>query len=180
MIFDWDDFHESNHQYELLLQLKDLRPDFKCTMFAVPALGSPGFWEEVPSWIELAVHGWAHGSVYECAHWSHDRMETLLDNPIIQEFFVEGFKAPGWQISDDCYRVLMERGWWVGDHWDNNDRRPKYLLTHVVGGENHWHGHVQDVCGNGLEETFSTVCGLVRDTDTFEFVSEAVTPWKSR
>ena len=57
MVFDWDDFHEHNHKYELLTQLKELRPDFRCTMFAVPGLASFEFWGEVPDWIELAVHG---------------------------------------------------------------------------------------------------------------------------
>ena len=178
MIFDWDDFNEHNHRYDLLLQLKEIRPDFRCTMFAVPALGSAEFWGDVPDWIELAVHGWAHGSVYECANWSYDRMELLLDNPIVQEFFTQGFKAPGWQISDGCYRVLMERGWWVGDHPDNNQRRPEGIRAHVWGGKHHWHGHIQDVCGNGLEETFDAVASLVRLADSFEFVSEEVSPWK--
>lgn len=180
MIFDWDDFHEGQHRYDLLLHLKDIRPDFRCTMFAVPALGSAGFWEEVPDWIELAVHGWAHGTVYECLHWPYERMEALLDHPIVQEFFTEGFKAPGWQISDGCYRVLLERGWWVGDHPENNDRRPEGLRTNVVGDlPAHWHGHIQDVCGNGLEETFARVSSAVQLADTFELVSEVVTPWRS-
>ena len=178
MVFDWDDFFEHNHKYELLLQLKSLRPDFRCTMFAVPGLGSLEFWSDVPDWIELAVHGWEHPDPYECAVWSHGRMEALLDEPIVQEFFVEGFKAPGWQISDDCYRVLQERGWWVADHWDNNARRPIGIDAHVVGGPDHWHGHIQDVCGNGLAETFNEVAGMVRHADTFELVSEAVQPWR--
>ena len=178
MVFDWDDFAEDNNRYDLLLQLKELRPDFRCTVFAVPALGSLAFWSEVPEWIELAVHGWEHPSPYECASWSYGRMEALLDEPVVQEFFVEGFKAPGWQISDDCYRVLQERGWWVADHPENNLRRPVGLQCHVALGRRHWHGHIQDVCGNGLEETFPAVLDLVREADSFEFLSEAVTPWR--
>ena len=177
MVCDWDDFHEHNHRYDLLLQLKEIRPDFRCTMFAIPALGSAEFWGDVPDWIELAIHGWAHGSVYECANWNYGRMETLLDNPICQEFFTNGFKAPGWQISDDCYRVLMERGYWVGDHPDNNERRPQGILSHVWDGETHWHGHIQDVCGNGLEETWPQLVEVVKAAPSFEFVSQAVQPW---
>lgn len=179
MVFDWDDFAEDNHRYDLLLELKRQRPDFRCTLFAVPGLGSEKFWSKVPDWIELAVHGWEHPHPYECAAWSYGRMEALLDHPIVQDFFVKGFKAPGWQISDDCYRVLMDRGYWVGDHPKNDERRPEGLLSHVWGGRHHWHGHIQDVCGNGLEETFEAVQQLVRLADTFEFVSETVTPWRA-
>lgn len=176
MVFDWDDFHEHNNKYELLWQLKELRPDFRCTMFAVPGLGSDDFWGEVPDWIQLAVHGWEHPDPYECANWSNARMEQLLDEPVLRHF-VRGFKAPGWQISDACYRVLQERGWWVADHPENNARRPAGIKAHVWGGPDHWHGHIQDVCGNGLEETFSTVRDLVRSASSFELVSECVQPW---
>lgn len=172
MILDWDDFSEHNHRYDLLWRLKEVRPDFRCTMFAVPALGSPEFWGAVPDWIELAVHGWTHHSVYECSDWPYERMERLLDHPIVEEFFATGFKAPGWQISDGCYRVLLERGWWVADHWDNDDRRPPGLLAHVItpaaaAGQDpiHWHGHIGNVCGNGIEETFPRLLARVTEAE---------------
>jgi hypothetical protein len=177
MVFDFDDFHEGNHKYERLLQLKDLRPDFRCTMFAIPGLGSLDFWSDVPDWIELAVHGWEHPDPYECAVWSYGRMEQLLDEAVVQEFFVEGFKAPGWQISDDCYRVLLERGWWVADHPENNERRPIGIQSHVWNGQDHWHGHIQDVCGNGIEETWDELVQTVKEAPSFEFMSEVVSAW---
>lgn len=171
MVFDWDDFHEHNHKLDRLWELKRLRPDFRCTMFAVPGLGSDGFWEAVPDWIELAVHGWQHPDPYECAVWSYGRMEALLDEPVVERFFVEGFKAPGWQISDDCYRVLKDRGWWVADQHLEDNRRPVGLHTYFYE-DGHWHGHIQDVCGNGLEETWAQVVDLVRHAPSFEFASE--------
>jgi hypothetical protein len=169
--FDFDDFHESNHKLERLHELKEINPEFRCTMFAVPALGSAGFWGGLPNWIELAVHGWAHGSVYECSRWSYGRMEALLDNPIVQEFFVHGFKAPGWQISDDCYRVLLDRGWWVADQHLEDERRPVGLRTYFYE-DGHWHGHIQDVCGNGIEETWPQLKEAVLTAHSFEFASE--------
>lgn len=171
MTFDFDDFHEHNHKLERLHELKALRPDFKCTAFAVPGLGSPGFWSDVPDWIELAVHGWMHPNPYECLRWNYGRMEALLDNPIVQEFFVEGFKAPGWQISDDCYEVLLERGWWVADQHLEDGRRPAALRTYLYE-DGHWHGHIQDVCGNGIEETWDDLCRAVIAAPSFEFASE--------
>jgi len=173
MVFDWDDFHEHNHKLERLWELKQLRPDFRCTVFAVPGLGSDAFWDSTPDWIELAVHGWVHPDPYECAVWSHSRMEQLLDEPVVGRYFVDGFKAPGWQISDDCYRVLNDRGWWVADQHLEDRRRPEGLRTYFYEDGN-WHGHIQDVCGNGIEETWGQVVDMVRHAPSFEFASEHV------
>lgn len=171
MVFDFDDFSEHNHKYERLWALKELRQDFRCTLFAVPGLGSDGFWSDVPDWIELAVHGWKHPDPYECAVWSRERMERLLDEPVVDRFFVRGFKAPGWQISDACYRVLVDRGWWVADQHLEDGRRPVGLRAYFYEDGN-WHGHVQDVCGNGIEETWLELRDAVRAAPSFEFASE--------
>lgn len=177
MVFDWDDLHETNHLLHRFRELKEINPDFRCTVFAVPGLGSDSFWEQIPDWIELAVHGWIHPDPLECVNWTREEMGRLLDQAVVERFFVSGFKAPGWQISDACYEVLLERGWWVADQSYNDHRRPRGLLTHLVGGPGHWHGHIQNDCGNGLEETWPQVCQLVRDADSFSLVSEEVTPW---
>lgn len=172
MTFDFDDFHEYNNKLDRLNELKEINPDFRCTLFAVPGLGSPKFWESLPDWVELAVHGWVHPDPYECAQWSYGRMAELLDEPIVKEFFVRGFKAPGWQISDACYRVLFDRGWWVADQHLEDARRPLGLRAYFYEDGN-WHGHIQDVCGNGIEETWSRLTKAVRDATVFEFASEA-------
>jgi hypothetical protein len=171
--FDWHDHHEHNSALNRLYELKEIRPDFKCTLFAVPALGSPDFWASHPDWVELAVHGWDHHSVYECADWRYAKMDRLLAEPIIRLYFVEGFCAPGWQISDDCYRVLLDRGWWVADQHLEDGRRPAGLRTYFYEDGN-WHGHVQNVCGNGLQETWGEVCEKVRNAPSFEFASACV------
>lgn len=171
MTFDFDDFHEHNHQLDRLWHLKRLNPRFRCTMFAVPGLGSPWFWEQVPRWIELAVHGWQHPTPYECADWDRDRISEVLDSEIVQRYFVNGFKAPGWQISDACYQVLAERGWWVADQHLEDGRRPAGLRVYLYE-DGHWHGHVQDVCGNGIVETWDKLCDTVKATREFRFASE--------
>lgn len=172
LTFDFDDYHEHNHRLDLLHKLKEINPGFRCTVFAVPGLGSDEFWNMTPDWIELAVHGWLHPDPYECATWNAPRMRRLMDEPVVMRYFVRGFKAPGWQISDDCYRVLEERGWWVADQHLEDHRRPPGLRTYLYedGG---WHGHIQNVCGNGLQETWGELCGRVRNAGSFEFASEA-------
>jgi hypothetical protein len=171
MIFDWDDFYESNARMDLLQELKDQRSDFRCTVFAVPGLGSAEFWESVPDWIELAVHGWVHPHPRESENWTYEEMDYFMS--MVPPQFVQGFKAPGWQISDGSYQWLLDHGWWVADQAYNDTRRPAGLRVYKLQGDS-WHGHIQDVCGNGLEETFREVKGLVMEASEFKFVSEAL------
>jgi hypothetical protein len=179
VIVDFDDFTEHTHRLDLLERLRDANPAFRCTLFAVPALGDDRFWSSVPEWCELAVHGWLHPHPRECQDWSAERMRELIAAK--PERFVDGFKAPGWQISDGCYEALVEAGWWVADHYENDGRRPAGLRAHVIsrtaasgGDPAHWHGHIPDVCGNGIWETFPRLIDRVRAAESFELVSEAV------
>jgi hypothetical protein len=176
---DFDDFTEDNNRLDLLQALRDANPTFRCTLFAIPALGSDEFWASVPEWCELAMHGWAHPDPWEAVNWSYERaLEVLWSRPAR---FVEGFKAPGWQVSDGTYRALRDEDWWIADHWDNDGRRPEGLRAHVIsraaGAGNdpeHWHGHIGNTCGNGIEETFETVLARVRNADSFQVMSEVV------
>ncbi len=170
---DFDDFHETNHKLHRLLELKRLNPLFRCTVFAVPGLGSTHFWSGIPRWIELAVHGWLHPDAYECANWDRQRTEELLDDEIVRRFFVNGFKAPGWQISDDTYAVLLERGWWVADQHLEDRRRPATLRTYLHEDGDNWHGHIQDWGSNGLEEQWPQLVERIRGEREFRFASEA-------
>lgn len=173
MIVDLDDFHETNHRLDLLHQLKDTNPLFRCTLFAVPGLGSDRFWESVPDWCELAVHGWLHPDPYECAGWTYERMQQAIDEKPGR--FVNGFKAPGWQISDGCYAALLDNGWWVADQHLEDGRRPRGLPVYFYeDGNDRWHGHIQDVCGNGLQERWGELVGRVAAATEFRVCSQAV------
>jgi hypothetical protein len=183
MIFDWDDMHDTNHRLDLFEALKQVNPDFRATVFAIPGLCSPGFLDSVPDWLELAVHGWKHGGPdcsdpREAEHWTRDEaLDVLL---AAHGRFVDGFKAPGWQISDGTYEALEDLGYWCADHYENDARRPEGQLVHVLGGPNHWHGHIQIVCGNGLEETWAELLPTVANAESFELISEVVAPWRAK
>ena len=174
MICDWDDFCESNHRLDLLMQLHDANPAFRCTLFAIPGLCPESFLAWLPDWLELAVHGWMHPDPREAENWTYDQAVAVMG--AAPDGFVKGFKVPGWQISDDTYQALIDAGWWCADHPDNNGRRPAGLRAHVCGTGDHWHGHIQNVCGNGLEETFPMVLERVRAAESFELISEVVSP----
>ena len=183
MIFDWDDMHDTNHRLDLLNALKTVNPAFRATVFAVPGLCSDGFLESLPDWLEVVPHGWEHGGP-ECAdpreaeNWSYDQTVDVLLS--VHPRFVQGWKSPGWQVSDGTYRALLELEWWCADHPDNDGRRPDGLRVHVLGGPDHWHGHIQDVCGNGLAETWAELLPTVANAESFELVSEMVQPWRAR
>jgi hypothetical protein len=150
-------------------------------LFAIPALGVDEFWESVPGWCELAMHGWAHPDPRECEHWSVGDAELAFANSPLS--FVNGFKAPGWQISEATYLMAMKWGYWIADHWDNDHRRPEGLLCHVIQPDyrtngDHWHGHIPNVCGNGIEETFPELLERVKRAESFELMSESVSPWR--
>jgi hypothetical protein len=176
MIFDFDDFHESNHRLDLFWKLKRINPAFRCTVFAVPGCGSDDFWSSVPDWMELAVHGWEHPHPWEALKWSYKQTCEVLDHSNVRKHFVQGFKAPGWQISDATYKALLDRGWWVADMAYNDARRPAGLRVYKLGPDS-WHGHIQNVIKyeNGLEETFDRLSVAVEKADSFQFVSEVVT-----
>lgn len=177
MIFDVDDFNESNHRLDLLERLYAINCRFRMTAFAVPAYCPAEFVSSLPEWIELVPHGWHHGgpdcpNPYEAANWTYqEAMDTLLAVP---EWFEEGWKSPGWQISDGTYQALDELGWWVADQHGNDARRPNTLRVHCAGDGDHQHHHVQNVCGNGLEESWKTLLPLVAEAESFELVSEVV------
>lgn len=175
MIFDTDDLYEGHDRMDLLLELKAANPAFRMTAFAVPGLGTDEYWDSLPDWIEVAVHGWLHPHPREAENWSYDRaMQALLTAPTR---FVDGWKSPGWQISDGTYRAVMELGWWVADHPDNRARRPIGIRCHELGDGDHVHTHVQNVCGNGLEETFPMLLERVAAAESFELISEVLATW---
>jgi hypothetical protein len=182
LIFDTDDLWEGHDRMDLLYKLRAANPLFRMTAFAVPSRCSDAYIDSLPDWIEVVPHGWDHGDPPvdggEWRDWSYDQMLDLIDE--IEDRsprWARGAKAPGWVISDGCLRALADCGWWVADQRYNDDRRPAGLRVHCEGEGEHVHTHVQNVCGNGLEETFPALLARVRRATSFELVSEVVRPW---
>lgn len=202
MVLDFDDFGvdkvisstcQTKDCRDKLDQLHYANPNLKVTLFAVPGLMTAeliNWCTANSSWIELAVHGFYHESNYECEKMTYDEFDGLINSlPMIEDYFVKGFKAPGWQISDDIYRWLVEHDWWVADQDYNTHRRPAGLKAYInrdgeffaekVDGQDWtpveaWHGHTWDCVGNGIYETYERVEGLVKSAESFQFVSEVL------
>jgi hypothetical protein len=171
-------------------------PAFKVTLFAIPWQMTKELCEwcrSNASWVELAVHGFTHSSNFECEKMTYDEFDKNMRElqPMIDTYFTKGFKAPGWQISDDIYRWLLEHGWWVADQSYNNVRRFKLtpgLKAYVNNGGRFvawngeqdteipqaWHGHTWNCVGNGIEETYPQVEEMVKNAGSFRFVSESL------
>ncbi len=184
MIFDTDDLYEGHDRMDLLLRLKEANPAFRMTAFAIPDLCSDEYIDSLPDFIEPVVHGWFHGDPPsdggECRDWDAEEMGWLIEHMSHRTVrWAKGFKSPGWIISDGCYQALAEAGWWVADQRYNDHRRPDGLLIHCEGEGDHVHTHVQDVCGNGLQETWPAILDRVRAAESFELISEVVHPWKA-
>lgn len=180
LIFDTDDLHETNHRLDLLTQLKEANPAFRMTAFVVPLWSSERFLDSLPEWIECAGHGWHHGGVdcsdpREAERWTYEDALDVLER--LPERLRGGWKSPGWQVSRGTYDALLDLDWWIADHPDNDARRPVGLRTHVAGTGDHVHTHVQNVCGNGLEELWPELLARVESATSFELVSEAVERW---
>ena len=172
MIFDTDDLYEGHDRLDLLRDLRAANPAFRMTAFCVTGRCSDEYLETLPEWIECVPHGWLHPHPREAESWTYEQaMEVLRGKP---SRMVAGWKSPGWQISDATYDALLELGWWVADQHYNDHRRPAGLRYHCEGDGDHVHTHVQNVCGNGLEETFPYLLDRVRQAESFELISEVV------
>lgn len=197
IIWDADDLG-ANHIISDQCQAHDCRdqldkfhyanPNFKATLFAIPAemTFELAEWCKANSqWIQLAVHGIFHSSNYECEKMTYEEFDEKIKTlqPMIDTYFVKGFKAPGWQISDDIYRWLKDHGWWVADQGYNSGRLPVGLPAYVnnngqfqVNGlnVNGKHYHTWDCVGNGVYELSDQIISDIKDETEFKFVSEVL------
>lgn len=194
VIFESDDFSPVNHHLDLLEKLHEHYPQFKCTLFTVPwevrfGLGlknsspvtlakfSP-FIEAVnkADWIEIALHGLTHAPS-EFAELSYEAAVKRLvvgmkmfENVKIKNF-TKVFKAPQWELSKEAKKAAESMGFKVVEdgyyNWNMAEDSPKpdskepYIM----------HTHIQNVCDNGLEETFHRIMKLPADTE-FMFLSD--------
>lgn len=186
-VFDSDDMGcnhvisemcQSHDCRDVLVELKAINPNFKATLFSIPGEMTPELsaWAQMnKDWIELAVHGFFHQSNYECSELIYEDMAFFMDEfKDILKYFVKGFKAPGWQISDDVRRWLKDNDYWLADHVDNGQKRLEIPMKTYVVGENSVHTHTWNCVGNGVYELRDKLKQEVKDTKEWKFVSEVL------
>lgn len=188
VLFDLDDLSPRNTQLSLLEELKEHFPKFKVTMFMVPweiRLGEPTpitderfkpFCDALikgSDWIEVAVHGLTHAPEefktlgYEEAKKRIMVAEKMIINRGIP--YTKLFKAPYWLLTKGGKEAAEELGFTVAEDgyydWNIKDPLPRKKGDLIA------HGHVQNVMGNGLEESYYRLLELPADTE-FGFLSE--------
>jgi len=191
---EYDDFGPINSNFGILENFKEHYPNFKVTMFTVPweirfgrnlqessPITLPKFKPFVDAinecdWIEIALHGLTHAPL-EFAELSYKAaMQRIVigmkmfENVGIKNF-AKVFKAPQWEISTEAEQAAKDMGFLVlHDQYYNwnlaNDKPNANAVEPYI-----MHGHVQDDCNNGMEETQHRILKLPVDTE-FMFLSE--------
>jgi len=203
LALEFDDFSPRNTNFGILESLQEHYPGFKVSLFTVvwnvmgvseqTPITDEKFLPFVKAikespWIEILVHGFAHLPLefanlnYEDAKKRIMVAEKMFQNRGIE--YKKIFKAPMWTISPEAEQAAVDLGFRVVHdgyyHWNLNSedvRLPNGELVNfrevpkdqlIIG-----HGHIQDVCGNGLQEVFPMLMKLPVDTE-FLFISEAL------
>lgn len=193
---EFDDFSPRNSNFGILEDLMDHYEHFKVTMFTVP--WEIRFGQQTPitqaahdpwceavkkcKWLEIALHGMTHAPLEFAeitTEEAHKRIvigEKMFINKGIK--LAKIFKAPQWEISKEATKAANDLGYdVVHDHyynWNLADECP-FTPEQIKNDEGTIiaHGHVQRVCGNGLEEVAHKIMKLPPDVE-FIFLSEAL------
>jgi len=167
LVVDFDDFSEKNNKLDLLKKLKEKISNLKVTLFTIPADCSKEFCQEINKldWIELALHGDTHTHL-ECSIWTKKKALEVLNKYESWGCFKKIFKPPFWAGSEGLYEALAEKNYILAQ-----------TPTAIIGDNIVYkldlksvHGHIQNVCNNGLEEKFDYYKSL--RGNSFKFISE--------
>lgn len=171
----YDDFHDNNHRMEYLKELRNYFNNFKISVFAIPSQ-TTSIWLD-KEWLELCVHGFSH---LEHEDLSISVLEAL------SKYYQKIYKAPFWQLNNRMYERLVacdykimlnpedpkEHRYGIYFNW-NLKNEPDLTKSVLVG-----HGHIQNVCDNGLEESLERVKMLPKDTE-FRLLSKFDGRWNA-
>jgi len=168
VFLDFDDFSEDNNRLDYLWMLKNEYSNFKVNLFAIPEKCGGKFLDYIHnlSWIQLCIHGWFHKNNEEVGP---EHLEICTRDL----GFAKIYRAPHWQLSETMYKRLKEMGFKIMLHPDDSREGIKYNWNIKDSPPNfdriYAHGHIQDVCGNGIVESFGNLMKLPKDTE-FSFL----------
>lgn len=194
VVLDFDDFSPSRNNIDLLLRLKEYYIYFKVSLFTAANLDNKFRLSKFKSWcdkireldyIELLIHGYDH-SPKEFKRISEEKAKKRI--VLAEDEFIKAglnykkiFRAPYWQINNETYDALSGLGYIIADHKDNltsrklrcyqynwsiNDPIPNFPIIRG-------HGHINDVCENGLKGCFENLLRFPKETK-FLTISESI------
>lgn len=170
---DLDDFAEENTDWDLILRLKKAVPNLKLNLFTIPGMCRNSFLAEMREvkWIQTIPHGYVHRTSRECEQWPYDVANNYLAQ-LEREGWVKGFKAPGWQYSQELLQCLADRDWWAAIQDYDQDRCPAGLRIYLLDSPYKFHGHIGHWGAhntNSLEYLFDSIAALKGE---FGFIDE--------
>jgi hypothetical protein len=171
---DLDDWNKPNDTPEVYKALKELDHyfdgGFRVNLFVSSKLPIPDK-RALQEMGDYLMHGTKHQNWEVPTYAEIYRWENAKRTKI--------YKAPYWQLTDELYERLIERKWRVmlngedkdevrnGIRFNWNIKDNPSLNNHILIG----HGHVQNVCDNGLLESMDRIKMLPRDTN-FKFLRD--------
>jgi len=146
----------------LLLKLKELMPGLKVTIFMIPNRCSDetiAAFRALGHWCALGMHGWEHTLGEQWSITSEEIMDKM-QLALARGIDAKVFRAPKWVIDNETYVAAKQLNWVVADHaafrvlgtgartycYNDPALNPKWTRVH---------GHLPNVSGNGIEETFN-------------------------
>ena len=181
IVFDVDDLCDLHDPYDTLCRIKEQVPDFKATMFAIPARCSKQLlskYDKQRDWIRLGMHGWRH-TLGECYSWNPREASDKIERGLALGLD-DSFRAPKWLITPIIYAACAEYNMPVADH-------ARYCIEHIEGVRVYrynapntpfraMHYHTWNTGGTGIELRQTEITNfLKRGGNTFQWVSEAAT-----
>lgn len=168
VVVDFDDLCDNTaHTLTVLEDLKVAYPNFKVTLFAIPARCSQATLQHVAQlnekygkFIALAPHGWRH-TRGECYAWTSEEAIAKIKAAAAMGIDAPLFKAPAWLLDGETYHACEELGYTV------------YNPGHL-GITNHVHGHLSNTTGNYIKDMLADGRLAFKPDHIFQWAEEVV------
>jgi len=109
VIVELDDLWHWNQIPKLILPLKEINPEFRATVFAVPnKLGPLGKAKDDYSFLSFGIHGFEH-THFECLEWAQPKAEALIQRALDMGYDPV-FKAPNHGLTDEVADACAKLG----------------------------------------------------------------------
>lgn len=178
VVFDVDDFCDQHNCLPQLDAIADRYPNFRCTVFTIPARTSPSLLASAASrpYLELAPHGINHRRTNEMVRTTYNTFYRYYRSLPWDTIYVRGFRPPGWYLPHHIIRACNVLGLWIALHPRDTNLTPAIQRGHYMCGARlpHAHYHANDVCGNHLSTHLPSILRLWPRDQPFLKVSEAL------
>jgi hypothetical protein len=111
LIASYDDLYEGNDNWSEFEKLHADFPNLKMTFFVITGNCSDEFLKKVKQpWTQLVFHSFEHSGNW--LKWTVDEAKEWLLK--FQPYgFEQGFKAPGWRITDNIIKACQDLDFWI-------------------------------------------------------------------